>query len=198
MRPSWILASGLLLAGAPFSCSWAQGQSRPVVVKAVKHAVAPPLSQMESVPLPASSGQTNSFEDDDDRLVIRGPRATRPTADSVLQGSAETNPNSALPTLSTDSRLNVLGVGNGFPNYSNQAIVPDSNVAVGSTQFVQFVNRSYAVFDKSTGAMALGPITGATLWQAIGAPCYVSGATYSDEIVQFDKLAGVWVMMMPA
>ena len=87
-------------------------------------------------------------------------------------------------------------MGNGFPGYRSQAVVSDSNVAVGTTQVVQFVNQSYAVFDKSTGALARGPITGATLWQAIGAPCD-SGATYSDEIAQFDKLAGRWVMMMP-
>jgi hypothetical protein len=193
MRPSWILASGLLLAGASFS--WAQGQPHPMVVKAVKHAVAPPLSQMESIPAP--SGQMSSPDDDDDRLQIHAPRATSPAPDSVRQRSDEPNLSAALGTLSTNSGLNILGVGTGFPGYSTQAIVSDSNVAVGTTQFVQFVNRSYAVFDKSTGAVALGPITGATLWQAIGSPCYVSGSTYSDEIVQFDKLAGVWVMMMP-
>jgi len=192
MRASWTLASGLLLAAASFS--WAQGQSKVYVVKAAKHAVAPPLSQME--PIPASSGQMSSLDDDeDDRLLIRGPRATSPAPDSALQGTALS---SAPDILSTNSGLNILGVGNGFPGYNtSQAIVSDSNVAVGTTQVVQFVNRSYAVFDKSTGAVALGPITGATLWQAIGAPCYVSGTTYSDEIVQFDKQANRWVMMMP-
>ena len=189
MRHSWILACGLLLAGASFS--WAQGQSHPIVVRALKHAVAPPLSQMESIPAP--SGQMSSPDDDDDRLLIHGPRATSPAPDSVLQGSDQ---GSALSTLSTNSGLNILGVGNGFPGYRSQAVVSDSNVAVGTTQVVQFVNQSYAVFDKSTGAVARGPITGATLWQAIGAPCD-SGATYSDEIAQFDKLANRWVMMMP-
>ena len=187
-----------LVAGTFFvtaSLSWAQGQSKVVVVKAVKHAVAPPLSQMKSIPAPP--GQMSSLDDDDDRLLIHGPRATSPVPDSALQGSAEATLSSALSTLSTNSGLNILGVGIGFPGYSNQAIVPDSDVAVGPTQVVQFVDRSFAVFNKSTGAVALGPITGATLWQAIGAPCYISGTDYSDEIVQFDKLAGVSVMMMP-
>jgi hypothetical protein len=185
----WPLAVGVFLAATSFS--WAQGQSKAVVVKAAKHAIAPPLSQMVSIPAP--SGQVSSL-DDDDRLLIHGPRTTSPAPDSALQGSAQTTLGSAL---STNSGLNVLGVGNGFPGYSNQAIVPDSNVAVGPTQVVQFVNRSFAVFDKSTGAVTHGPITGATLWQAIGAPCYVRGTTYSDEIAQFDKQANRWVMMMP-
>jgi len=179
---------------AAASLSWAQGQSKIIVVKATKHAFAPPLSQL--VPIPSPSGQMTP-ETDDDRLLIHKPRAGKPAPDSVLQGSAQATLNSALPALSTNAGLNILGVGYGFPGWSNQAVVPDANLAVGPTQVVQFVDRSFAVFNKSTGAVALGPITGATLWQAIGAPCYVSGSTYSDEIVQFDKLANRWVMMMP-
>src|SRR5580698_3937404 len=110
MRPSWILASGLLLAGG--SVSLAQGQSRAFVVKATKHAVAPPLSQMESIPEPP--GQVSSLDDDDDRLLIHGPRATSPAPDSALQESAQSAPGSDA-TLSTNSGLNILGVGNGFP-----------------------------------------------------------------------------------
>ena len=186
------LVVGTLFVAA--SLSWAQSQSKVFVVKAAKHAVAPPLSQMESIPAP--SAQTSSLEDDD-RLLIHGSRATSPAPDSALQGSAQPPFSAALATLSTNSGRDILGVGNGFPGYSTQAIVPDSNVAAGPTQVVQFVDRSFAVFEKSTGAVALGPISGATLWQAIGAPCYISGTNYSDEIVQFDKLANVWVMMMP-
>ena len=195
---SRLLAGCALVVGTLFvaaSFSWAQGQSKVFEVKAIKHAVAPPLSQMESIPAP--SGQMSSLDNDDDRLLLRGRRSTSPAPDSALQGSAQTNLSSAVSTLSTNSGLNILGVGYGFPGYSNQAVVPDSDVAAGGTQVVQFVDRSFAVFDKSTGAVALGPITGATLWQAIGAPCYISGTDYSDEIVQFDKLANVWVMMMP-
>ena len=114
MRLSWILASGLFFVGGSFS--WAQGQTHPMVVKAVKHAVAPPLSQME--PIPAPSGQMSSPDDeDDDRLLIHGPRASSPAPDSVLQGSDQTTVSSALSTLSINSGLNILGVGNGFPNY---------------------------------------------------------------------------------
>jgi hypothetical protein len=186
---------GMFLGAA--SLSWAQGQSNVVVVKATKHVFAPPLSQL--VPSPSPAGQMNSFEDpdDDDRLPAHEPSATRPvrsSVDSVLQGAAQTS--LAAATVSTTSGLNFLGVGYGFPGYSNQAIVSDSNAAVGSTQLVQFVNRSFEVFNKSTGALAYGPITGYTLWQALGAPCD-TGTTYSDEIAQFDKLANRWVLMMP-
>ena len=90
---------------------------------------------------------------------------------------------------------NILGIGYGFPGYSEQAIVPDTNGAVGPTQFVQFVNDSFVVFNKSNGSVAYGPANGNTLWQALGAPC--SSDTNLDEVVQFDKLAKRWVVLMP-
>jgi hypothetical protein len=60
---------------------------------------------------------------------------------------------------------------------------------------VQFVNESFAIFDKSTGSVISGPADGHTLWQSLGAPC--STTSDLDEIAQYDKLANVWVMMMP-
>ncbi|MFZ0297350.1 MAG: hypothetical protein WAM13_03275 [Candidatus Sulfotelmatobacter sp.] len=98
--------------------------------------------------------------------------------------------------------MNILGMGYGFPGYSLQGVVPDTNGAVGPTQFVQFVNESFAVFNKSNGSVEPYPSTGTstvtggnTLWQNLGAPC--SSRTNLDEIVQFDKLASVWVVLMP-
>jgi hypothetical protein len=86
-------------------------------------------------------------------------------------------------------------MGKGFAGYANQGVVPDTNAAVGPTQFVQFVNKSFAVFNKTDGSVAYGPTDGNTLWQALGAPC--SSNPNLDEIAQYDKLAGRWVLMMP-
>src|SRR5208283_2618099 len=119
---------------------------------------------------------------------------TFPGQDSVLQPSDATAL-SALASPSVTSGLNILGLGLGFPGFAVAANVPDTNGAVGPTQFVQFVNDSFAVFNKSNGSLAYGPAHGNTLWQALGAPC--SANTNVDEIAQFDKLANRWVMMMP-
>ena len=189
MRVPWVLAFGVLLAGASFS--WAQGQSHAVVVKAAKRAVSAPLSQMAPLPPGSSAGR---LAPDDDRMVVRRSVATGPVQDAALQGS----PDAALAVLtplSTNAGLNILGLGTDFPNYSDQAVVPDTNLAVGPTQVVQFVNESFAVFDKSNGSLLKGPVSGNTLWTALGAPC--STAPNLDEIVQFDKLANRWVMLMP-
>ncbi len=165
------------------------------MVKATKHAFAPPLSQL--VPIPPPSGRFGSLSDDndDERLAMHAPHATGSVQDPLLQESHDTTVSAALATLPTNTGLNILGMGYGFSGYSEQAIVPDTNGAVGPTQFVQFVNESFVVFNKSNGSVAYGPANGNTLWQALGAPC--SANTNLDEIVQFDKLAKVWVMMMP-
>ncbi|HUD65746.1 MAG TPA: hypothetical protein VMQ17_14250 [Candidatus Sulfotelmatobacter sp.] len=188
---SWILASGVLLAGV--TSTWAQGESHAVVVKAARRALSSPLSQIAPLP-PASSGRP--FDPDDDALPLRTPRATKPVRDAALQSSPEQAISSALTPLSTNSAgLNILGLGNGFTGFTDQANVPDANVAVGTTQFVQWVNESFAVFNKSDGSLASGPFNGNTLWQNLGGPCAANDNL--DPIVQFDKVANRWVMMMP-
>jgi hypothetical protein len=63
------------------------------------------------------------------------------------------------------------GLGNGQYGFSVNAVPPDTNGAVGATQYVQWVNESFAVFNKSTGALVAGPTAGNTLWSGFGGGC---------------------------
>jgi hypothetical protein len=182
----WALVVEMFLGAVSFG--WAQGQSNAVVVKATKHALAPALSQI--VPISPQSERLNSLPDDD-RPPMQGPPARTPVQDSVLQASGL----SSLSTLSTNSGLDILGLGTGFNGYTQQAAPPDTNGAVGPTQFVQWVNYPFAVFNKSDGSVAYGPAEGNTLFQALGGACAANPNL--DIIAQFDKLANRWVMMMP-
>ena len=65
------------------------------------------------------------------------------------------------------SAWNVLGVGLGFHGYTVPDAPTDSNGASGdwpgnqaNAQVVEWVNVSYAVFNKATGAYLAGPISG--------------------------------------
>lgn len=62
---------------------------------------------------------------------------------------------------------------------------PDTNGAVGAYQFVEWVNNSFVIFNKGTGALEYGPVAGNTLWQALGGLCY--SHNNGDPIVQYDK-----------
>jgi hypothetical protein len=72
---------------------------------------------------------------------------------------------------------------------------PDTNGAVGATQYVQWVNTAFAIYDKSTGALISGPTAGNALWQGFSGRCASSNS--GDPIAQYDKAAGRWVMMQP-
>ena len=61
---------------------------------------------------------------------------------------------------------------------------PITNIAVGDTQVVQWVNVSYAVFDKITGTPLTGAILGNTLWSSLGGICADNNT--GDPIVQWD------------
>jgi hypothetical protein len=68
---------------------------------------------------------------------------------------------------------------------------PDTNGSVGGTQFVQTVNLTYAVYDKTTGATILGATPMASLWSGFGGICQ-TGPNYSDPVVLWDKMAQRW------
>jgi hypothetical protein len=117
------------------------------------------------------------------------PRPVRPPAlaempddDLGLQTAAPNQPHG-------HHRAEFPGVG------ANGYAPPDTNGAVGTTQYVQWVNVNYAVYDKTTGARILGPSPGNSFWSGFGGPCETSND--GDPIAQFDKAAQRWVMAQP-
>src|SRR5437588_348756 len=87
--------------------------------------------------------------------------------------------------------LGFEGLGNGQYKFNVSGAPPDTNGAVGATPYVQWVNTSFAVFNKSTGALISGPTAGNTLWSGFGGGCQDNND--GDPIVLYDKLANRWV-----
>ena len=90
--------------------------------------------------------------------------------------------------------LSVLGLGNGFPNFTVSANAPDSNLAVGSSQIVQWANIAFAIFDKSTGAVEAGPLSTGSVWQSLGGACANGSNAASELIVQWDRAHQRWML----
>ena len=88
--------------------------------------------------------------------------------------------------------LSFEGLGQGQYGFSVTSAPPDTNGAVGATQYVQWVNTSFAIFNKSTGALIAGPTAGNTLWSGFGGGCQTNND--GDPVVLYDKLANRWVM----
>lgn len=117
------------------------------------------------------------------RLIPRGQTVHQ--IDPVIQSSTA----SFVPTT---SGLNIAGVGNGDYGFIPNAAPPDTNGAVGATQYVQWVNESFAVFNKTTGALLYGPVAGNTLWSGFGGGCETNND--GDPVVQYDKAANRWIL----
>ncbi len=159
-------------------------QVYPDVFREIKHDLSPPLRSLRQNPHEAGPPREMHSHK-------TGPTQITPSQpDPVLQTSAG-------PLVSTTAGLNFDGVGVGItPTYTDCCAPPDTNGAVGATQFVQWVNLDFAVFDKTTGALVTGPTAGNTLWSGFGGPCEVNNS--GDPIAQYDKAAGRWVLTQPA
>jgi hypothetical protein len=159
--------------------SGANSGAGPVEVSgAVQHDVSPPLRDLPDRAKPYPS------RDKPLHLIPRGH--TLHQTDPVVQGDASV-------FVATTQGLNIAGVGNGDYGFAPNAAPPDTNGAVGATQYVQWVNESFAVFDKTTGAIAAGfPKAGNTLWSGFGGGCETNND--GDPVAQYDKAANRWVL----
>jgi hypothetical protein len=101
----------------------------------------------------------------------------------------------AGPYALTSTGLNFDGIGNGFVGpagaFTIDSAPPDTEGSIGLTQYVQWVNESFVVFNKSTGTPQLGPIPGNALFAGFGGVCETTNQ--GDPTVRFDRLANRWV-----
>ena len=120
------LSRWVLVVFVTACCGWAQTQSRVVTVKAAKQAFAPPLSQL--VPIPPPSSAPNEFSDDDDRMLMRSPRALNSirdsVEDSVLQESQDTTVGAELSPFPQMQDSTFSASGTVFPVTPNKQSFP--------------------------------------------------------------------------
>ncbi len=146
--------------------------------------------------------------------VTRGAAPSQPSSSSApgiptqtAKGSASTVEVKNFPTFGNGFSGVGLGLANSnsdLPAYRPEVAPPDTNGAAGGPifdangkktsdgQYVQWVNSSFAVFDKSTGKLLYGPTEGRTLWEHFGTPCERNND--GDPIVQYDKMANRWIL----
>ena len=79
-----------------------------------------------------------------------------------------------------------------FPGVGCSCAPPDTNGAVGQSQYVQMVNEGYQVFNKTTGASVLGPTAITAIWTGFGGVCELNGS--GDPVVLYDHLANRWLI----
>lgn len=159
----------------------AQAQGPTTVRRDVHHDVSPPLREMIRNARP---GTHEEREAEPRRSIPLPPGFTLLLDDPVRQQNSL--------AFSPQLALNFEGLGDGQYNFWVEYVPPDTNGAVGLTQYVQWVNTYFAVFDKRSGALVAGPAPGNSIWTGFGGGC--DNNNDGDPIVLFDKLANRWVM----
>src|SRR6266542_3915805 len=146
------------------------------------HAVrTPPLRKMPIIPPPRRGADLERFEP---------PHPERPT-DKPAEDGKRQNAMGAVRSAPVSTGLGFEGIGAGMPGYSVSAVPPDVNGHVGATQYVQWNNLSFAIWDKQ-GNKVYGPAAGKTLFQPLGGVC--ASHNDGDPVVNYDILAGRWVL----
>ncbi len=100
-----------------------------------------------------------------------------------------------VPTPNIVLGQNFDGLGQNAFGFTDAASPPNPAGAVGATQFVQWVNGSFAVFNKATGSLLAGPSPGNSLWSSLGGACASSNSGQPN--VEYDRLAARWVLAQP-
>lgn len=152
------------------------------VQSAVKQDTSPALS---SVPPPPPKAQAAFRKEHRVKRLPPLPTKQAAFADTAIQTKAPAK----LPIGPIDT---IEGIGEGLPGYQVTSFPADTTGAAGTTQYVQWVNTSLAVFDKTTKQAVLGPVDGSILWRGFGGNC--ENSNDGDPIVLFDRIANRWVL----
>ena len=179
-------------ANSPTLDQTISGQTPVMIVRgSIYNDVSPAVRDLPTL---NESGFPNLVHEAEPARRIPLPPGLKPAdqPDPVLQRTvAQPGAFIAASTLAPAVNLGFDGVGNGFTGFTVNSAPPDTNGAVGSTQYVQWVNSSFAVFDKATGALIKGPVAGNSLWSGFGGGCQTNND--GDPTVLYDKLANRWV-----
>jgi hypothetical protein len=155
----------------------------PMVIREVKHDHSLPLRDAAATAVQSAGSQQTPF----------------PQRTGTAITNSQPDPVARVPSgapLDVRVGLNFDGVSAAQTVASGGPFVPpDTNGAVGATQFVEWVNVTFAVFDKTTGATVLGPTPGNAFWKGFGGTCETHND--GDIIIQYDKAAGRWVAAQP-
>jgi hypothetical protein len=169
------LAASPGFAGESLSAVNAQDGARPIVRESIHSDTSPALSEMELIPpQPEAPGNPTPR-----KWLPNREGSSGPIGDSIVQDFFG-SPDIPAPLVSFEGVNNVNGV-----------LPPDTNGDIGPNHYVQTVNLSFAIYNRS-GVKLFGPANTNTLWSGFGGPCQTTNN--GDPIVLYDQLADRWLI----
>lgn len=185
-----ILLCVLALAGMQSLAQSIAGKPR--VYRSAHYDVSPSLSHMKASTTPSVFREEEAKEEERQEQELEemghggNQRTTAGLSPTAVKGADRVLRRSPARSLQLTPGLNFDGIS------SSGWLAPDTNGAVGATQYVQYVNNRFAVYDKSSGNLVYGPALENTLWSGSAGLC--AGDNSGDIIAEYDKAAGRWVM----
>jgi len=162
----------------------------PKVLKASRHDTSAPLAQM------AAGDRASTAAPDKEAPA---PRSTGPALNSGRADGVASELAGPLQGVSTVIRFDGQSAADNRRVFGFAFVPPDTNGAVGASQYVQMVNVTIAVYGKRDGALQLGPAPIHSLWNGFGGLCENGGTSPffkdgGDPIVLYDHLADRWLV----
>ena len=134
--------------------------------------------------------------------ILYIPRPTTPP--SRITPSAVTAATSSMYNQTSGGTLpvtvvgNFAGLGTGFPGWTQQGLLPpDTTMAVGNNQIVQWVNVRLTVLNKADGNSLLGGagyVAGNQIWSGLPTDSVCRNNNQGDPVLQYDRMANRWVL----
>ena len=154
---------------------------------AVGHALTPPLRDLD----PAPVAPTGFNVEIPIRIVPGGSVVDTGVIPPNLQTMEFPVPGAAPTPAPT---LNVLGQTDdeNASTVGTRIVPPDTVGDVGATQYLQWINLIFSVYDKATGARVMGPTAGNAFFAGLGFPCATTNN--GDPIVLYDQKNDRWVV----
>jgi hypothetical protein len=150
---------------------------------------------------PALPEEKEEFEIPNQFYIPRGGSGTnQPTAAPSVVSSTSTmfnqTTNGTLPAIVS---ADYAGLGTGFNgNWTVQGLLPpDTTMAVGNNQILQWVNIRLTILNKSTGSPLLGGagfVNANQIWSGLGGGSVCATQNQGDPIVQYDRLTNRWFL----
>jgi subtilisin-like proprotein convertase family protein len=156
------------------------------VINADGYDISPPLSELAKIPVPEIALRDHEFEP---WRSIPHPRLQSATQqqDPVVQSLLGTGPNIPSPTTTFE------GMGTGIAGFTIQGAPPDTDGDIGPNHYVQIVNSSVTIFNR-TGGRLLGPVNTNTFFANFAAGLNCQNTNDGDGVVRYDRLADRWVV----
>jgi hypothetical protein len=160
----------------------AAAHPKPSITWDTAHDVSPPLRVL------AANRVAPDAEDPADELDL-GPMAGADSgysADGALQSAL-------LPATIPSTQQNFEGLSNqdNFNIFGGRVNPPDPVGEVGPNNYVEMVNLTFAVYDKS-GNRLLGPVDTGTLWSGFSVPDCTDPS--GDPVVLYDQITDRWIL----